>query len=401
MDQPADPQTSLLIELRGDRPGALEAALKPFARHGVSLTHIESRPRRAETFDFYVDCVGASGDTAMKAIISELRDIAVAVVVLDHKNVAWFPRHAGELDHIANNTLEAGDALHADHPGFADRAYRTRRAVVDRLARDYRHGGEFPVVRYTASENATWHVVYERLATLRRRYACVEYRRALVDLERHCAFGSERVPQGRDVSAFLESRSGFRLRPVAGLLSARDFLAGLAFRVFFSTQYIRHGSRPFYTPEPDICHELIGHAPMFADAAFAELSQEIGLASLGATDEDIERLSRCYWHSVEFGLLLEGGELKAYGAGLLSSFGELEHACATTSDATFVAWDPAIAALQEYPVTEYQPVYFVAESLQDAKIRMRGFCESLPRPFYARYHPATESVWVDRAVRRE
>ena len=401
MDQPADPQTSLLIELRGDRPGALEAALKPFARHGVSLTHIESRPRRAETFDFYVDCVGESGDTAMKAIVSELRDIAVAVVVLDHKNVAWFPRHAGELDHIANNTLEAGDALHADHPGFADRAYRTRRAVVDRLARDYRHGGEFPVVRYTASENATWHVVYERLATLRRRYACVEYRRALVDLERHCAFGSERVPQGRDVSAFLESRSGFRLRPVAGLLSARDFLAGLAFRVFFSTQYIRHGSRPFYTPEPDICHELIGHAPMFADAAFAELSQEIGLASLGATDEDIERLSRCYWHSVEFGLLLEGGELKAYGAGLLSSFGELEHACATTSDATFVAWDPAVAALQEYPVTEYQPVYFVAESLQDAKIRMRGFCESLPRPFYARYHPATESVWVDRAVRRE
>ncbi len=401
MDQPADPQTSLLIELRGDRPGALEAALKPFARHGVSLTHIESRPRRAETFDFYVDCVGESGDAAMKAIVSELRDIAVAVVVLDHKNVAWFPRHAGELDHIANNTLEAGDALHADHPGFADRAYRARRAVVDRLARDYRHGGEFPVVRYTASENATWHVVYERLATLRRRYACVEYRRALVDLERHCAFGSERVPQGRDVSAFLESRSGFRLRPVAGLLSARDFLAGLAFRVFFSTQYIRHGSRPFYTPEPDICHELIGHAPMFADAAFAELSQEIGLASLGATDEDIERLSRCYWHSVEFGLLREVGELKAYGAGLLSSFGELEHACATTSDATFVAWDPAVASLQAYPVTEYQPVYFVAESLQDAKIRMRGFCESLPRPFYARYHPATESVWVDRAVRRE
>ncbi len=401
MDQPADPQTSLLIELRGDRPGALEAALKPFARHGVSLTHIESRPRRAETFDFYVDCVGESGGAAMKAIVSELHDIAVAVVVLDHKEVVWFPRHAGELDHIANNTLEAGDALHADHPGFADHAYRARRAVVDRLARDYRHGGEFPVVGYTESENATWRVVYERLSTLRRRYACAEYRRALADLERHCAFGSERVPQGRDVSAFLESRTGFRLRPVAGLLSARDFLAGLAFRVFFSTQYIRHGSRPFYTPEPDICHELIGHAPMFADAAFAELSQEIGLASLGATDEDIERLSRCYWHSVEFGVVLEGGEIKAYGAGLLSSFGELEHACATTSDATFVAWDPAVAALQAYPVTEYQPVYFVAESLQDAKIRMRGFCESLPRPFYARYHPATESVWVDRAVRRE
>lgn len=215
MNQPPDPQTSLLIELRGDRPGALEEALKPFARHGVSLTHIESRPRRAETFDFYVDCVGDSGDPAMRAIVAELR-----------------------------------------------------------------------------------------------------------------------------------------------------------------------------------------HAPMFADAAFAELSQEIGLASLGATDEDIERLSRCYWHSVEFRLLREGGEMKAYGAGLLSSFGELEHACAGTSDATFLEWDPAAAALRSYPVTEYQPAYFVADSLQTAKIRMRGFCEALPRPFYARLHPATDSVWVDRAVHR-
>ena len=400
MNQPPDPQTSLLVELRGDRPGALEDALKPFARHGVSLTHIESRPRRAETFDFYVDCLGESGDPAMRAVLAELRDVAVTVVVLGHRDVSWFPRHAAELDRIANNTLEAGAALQADHPGFADRAYRTRRAEVDRLARDYRHGGDFPVVEYNRTENETWRVVYRRLASLRRRYACAEYRRALADLERHCAFGDARVPQGRDVSAFLEARTGFRLRPVAGLLSARDFLAGLAFRVFFSTQYVRHGSKPFYTPEPDVCHELIGHAPMFADAAFAALSQEIGLASLGATDEDIERLSRCYWHSVEFGILREGGQVKAYGAGLLSSFGELEHACAGTSAATFVDWDPAVAALRAYPVTEYQPVYFVAESLQDAKIRMRGFCEALPRPFYARFHPATDSVWVDRAVRR-
>jgi phenylalanine-4-hydroxylase len=392
-------RVSLLIQL-DDRPGALAGALAIFSVNNVNLTHIESRPSSGDNFDFYVDCEGQRGDPGIEACIKAL---AGNMLILDDREVPWFPRHVSELDRIAANTLDAGTDLASDHPGFSDPKYRERRAHIDALARQHHFGASIPVVEYNEDEVATWREVFNRLKPLHEAYACPEYKRAIRAMSAACGFSPDSIPQGRDIDRFLASRTGFHIWPVAGLLSSRDFLNGLAFRVFFSTQYIRHHSMPLYTPEPDVCHELIGHAPMFADAAFADLSQEIGLASLGASDADIQRLARCYWHSVEFGLVGSGEDRRAYGAGLLSSFGELEYACGNAPDEgepEYRNWDPDIAAETDFPITEYQPTYFVARDLQDAKASMSRYCRNLARPFYARFNPATRRIWVDRAVHR-
>mmetsp|Transcript_38558 Transcript_38558/g.122227 ORF Transcript_38558/g.122227 Transcript_38558/m.122227 type:complete len:276 (+) Transcript_38558:692-1519(+) len=153
-----------------------------------------------------------------------------------------------------------------------------RRMDIVGLARAHVPGSPIPRVSYTPAEVATWSTALRRLTPLHDQHACKEW------LRNAPLFGFREgdVPQLEDVSAVLKAATGFQIRPVAGLLHPRDFLAGLAFKTFHSTQYMRHHSNPMYTPEPDVIHELLGHVPMLADRDFAAMAHAIGVASLGA-----------------------------------------------------------------------------------------------------------------------
>ncbi|XP_033888227.3 phenylalanine-4-hydroxylase isoform X1 [Acipenser ruthenus] len=378
--------------------GALAKTLRLFEEKGINLTHIESRPSRLnkEDYEFFIN-VDATCSKELDEVIASLKtQISGHVHELSRNKakdtVPWFPRDIQDLDRFANQILSYGSELDSDHPGFTDPVYRVRRKEFADIAYNYRHGQVIPKVEYTKEEEATWGTVFRELKTLYPTHACWEHNHVFPLLEKYCGYREDNIPQLEDISRFLQSCTGFRLRPVAGLLSSRDFLAGLAFRVFHSTQYIRHSSKPMYTPEPDICHELLGHVPLFADPSFAQFSQEIGLASLGAPDEYIEKLATVYWFTVEFGLCKQGSEIKAYGAGLLSSFGELQYCL--TNKPEIQPFEPEKTALQAYPITEFQPIYFVAESFEDAKEKVRKFAATIPRPFSVRYNPYTHSIEV-------
>ena len=161
------------------------------------------------------------------------------------------------------------------------------------------------------------------------------------------------------MTAALEPLTGFQYVPAAGIVPVREFYGYLADREFHSTQYIRHPSAPLYTPEPDLIHEVIGHGNLLADPEFAELNRLAGEAARGAeTEEGVQYVADVFWFTIEFGVLWEQGELRAYGAGILSSYGEIEE----FREMEIRPLDFHQMGTIEYDITHYQPVLFAAES---------------------------------------
>ena len=243
-----------------------------------------------------------------------------------------------------------------DHPGLTDPTYRARRAEIADIGASFRTGEQIPVVRYTDEENEVWRLVSSELAKKHEEHAAREYLEGAAAL----ALPADQVPQLAWVSKRLTALTRFRVEPVPGLVPTRQFYGSLADRCFLSTQYVRHSAVPLYTPEPDVIHEVIGHTNQLGHRGFADLYEAMGRAVRRVeTDEALERLSRVWWFTLEFGVVRERGELKTYGAGILSSFGELDE----YRHAEMRPFDLAAMAVQEYDITKFQPVLFAAESM--------------------------------------
>lgn len=276
------------------------------------------------------------------------------------------------MDSTGMPTHPGGDVvqLDPDHPGFRDPEYRRRRNAIAALALRYRQGDPVPTVDYTDVEHQVWRTVWQHLDPLHQQRACREYLACLreVALDRH------RIVQLAEVNARLGPVTGFRMLPVAGLVSTRTFLTHLAQGTFLSTQYVRHHSTPLYTPEPDVLHEMVGHAATFIHPDYARLNRVFGQTAARVDERTLTAVGNVYWYTVEFGLVQEEGEPLAYGAGLLSSYGELGHFLET---ATLKPWDLTVMAATAFDPTTYQKVLFVAPSFEHVVTQLVRWLEAL------------------------
>lgn len=212
---------------------------------------------------------------------------------------------------------------------------------------------------YTDADHSVWQILYAR------RMAELQLTASDVFLEGAELIGLSEtsIPNLADVNSRLMARTGWSAVPVSGFLPAPAFFASLAQKRFPTTVTIRSVENIDYVPEPDIFHDVFGHVPLHSDPAFADFLQRFGTAaSLARTDEEVERMARIFWFTVEFGLIDEGGSPKIYGSGLISSAGDAANALSPRCDRRPFSLE-AVAS-QPFEIDRLQDVLFVVESFE-------------------------------------
>lgn len=257
--------------------------------------------------------------------------------------------------------------LDQDHPGFRDTHYRSQRDEIARLATDFLKSRKLgkkvkiPVVYYEQHQHELWNHLYTTILPRYRDFAVKEVYDGLLALD----LNPSKIPTLSSVNEVLEEKTGFKVVPVSGLVSSRYFFSSLQNREFYCTQYIRHHSKPDFTPEPDICHDIIGHVPLLMDVDIARCYVQFAKAAVRASEVQIKKLENLYWFTVEYGLVYEDDKLKTWGAGNLSSYADIKR-CVDKNIVEHLVFDIERMCSTNYDPTIQQPRLFVAESLSKA-----------------------------------
>ena len=266
---------------------------------------------------------------------------------------------AGDPNDIYANPPDATELeLEPGHPGLGDEEYIRRRQALFAVCREARLRNEPPpIIEYTDEEQRIWREVTPRLDELHARYASSIYLRAKQDLR----ISEDVIPQLRTLSTQVEGRSGMHLVPAEGPIPYRTFYTYVAERGFPVTQFIRHGSKPEFTPEPDMIHDCLGHVPPLVNHDYAALLTQIGRAAVAVpTGDKVLALKRLSWFSIEVGLIEEAGETKVFGAGILSSIGEIPNSLSSNVERRPFVTDEVIET--DYDPSRMQDLLFVIPS---------------------------------------
>ena len=212
---------------------------------------------------------------------------------------------------------------------------------------------------YTPEQHAIWTELVSRRMPQLEDHACAAY----LDGFNQIGLQVDQLPVLAKVSARLQPRTGWNSTAVSGFLPAEAFFEMLAARKFPTTTWIRSRDAMEYTPEPDIFHDVFGHVPMHAHPVFADFLEHYGKVCAGLTDaDDLERMGRLFWFTVEFGVIRENGKIKVYGSGLISSHGECTHVVEGGSDVEVRAFDLERVLEEKVDTGNMQKVLYAIES---------------------------------------
>lgn len=250
--------------------------------------------------------------------------------------------------------------LEPGHPGLGDEEYIQRRKDLFALCRKHRleRLGP-PLINYTAEETRIWREVTPKLDELHIQHAGQLY----LSAKRTLSITNDTIPQLKNLSDRLGPVTNMHLVPAEGALPYRTFYEYIGDRGFPVTQFIRHGSHPEFTPEPDMIHDCIGHVPPLLNRDYAELLTLVGKAVSTTTRGDqVLALKRFSWFSIEFGLIEEQGAVKVFGAGILSSTGEIPYSL-FAPEVTRRPFVTDVVINTDYDPSRMQDNLFIAPSL--------------------------------------